>query len=105
MQQPCLCQPCVSPCVFSLPHLTEQCLLCKQHYVTAHSSNRPRVSVSFNVRVTYPDDAEGESEAYSVHSASSSSTVDAARITFIVPQHHQSGFLDGRAAKDMVVGG
>lgn len=61
-----------------------------QHYTAPHTTGRPRISVAFNVRLTFPAD--------------DGSVVDAApRLTFSVPVHHQASFLDSSVAKDMVV--
>ena len=83
-----------------------------QHYVVAHEGTRPRISVSFNVRLTFPDDDDdGENPHTSgkpavaneaSHSAHQQST-QPARLSFTVPPHHQRDFLDAALARDMVV--
>ena len=68
-----------------------------QHYVVAHTGNRSRVSVSFNARITFPEDDEID------QGAEASPPETPPHLTFTVPGHHQSSFLDGALARDMVV--
>ena len=73
-----------------------------QHYTAAHTADRPRLSVAFNVRLTFPDD--GEDDRFVAGGATSGATsTEAARLTFAVPVHHQRAFLDSSVAQDMVV--
>lgn len=79
-----------------------------QHYVVPHQGNRSRMSVSFNIRLTFPED--GGDEPTFIGSGGDSGNVDsdssaprAPRLTFTVPAHHQQGFLDANQAKDMIV--
>mmetsp|Transcript_40318 Transcript_40318/g.106817 ORF Transcript_40318/g.106817 Transcript_40318/m.106817 type:complete len:175 (+) Transcript_40318:408-932(+) len=77
-----------------------------QHYVIGHSGAKPRLSVSFNVRVTFPDDVDIESgsDARQTRSNIPADTSDLpAELSFTVPAHHQKSFLDSSAASDMVV--
>ena len=66
-----------------------------QHYVVAHAGDRPRISVSFNVRLTFP-----EEEQLSVSAQGLSSP---AELSFTVPQHHQKAFLNTSLSRDMIV--
>jgi uncharacterized protein (TIGR02466 family) len=72
-----------------------------QHYVVAHEGSRSRVSVSFNVRLTFPTD-EGQSGGF-VGGGATSSTVAPSKLSFTVPSQHQQDFLNAAAAKDMLV--
>ena len=73
-----------------------------QHYVVGHQGDRPRVSVSFNVRLTFPDD-DGGAGVYSAGGGGERVGAEP-RLTFTVPPHHQKSFLEEGAAQDMVVG-
>uniref|UniRef100_A0A7S0EMV2 Uncharacterized protein n=1 Tax=Phaeocystis antarctica TaxID=33657 RepID=A0A7S0EMV2_9EUKA len=73
-----------------------------QHYTAAHTAGRPRLSVAFNVRLTFPDDGE-EDGFVAGGAASGAPPTEAARLTFKVPVHHQRAFLDSSVAQDMVV--
>ena len=68
-----------------------------QHYVIAHEGNQSRISVSFNVRLTYPSDDEAGS------SAALNGGAQPAKLSFTVPPHHQEEFLDRAKASDMLV--
>ena len=77
-----------------------------QHYVVAHTGKSPRMSISFNVRLTFPSD--DESETFVTSAVGSDGTAGPAatappKLSFTVPPHHQREFLDGQAAKDMLV--
>ena len=69
-----------------------------QHYVTAHEGSGTRISVSFNVRVTFPDD-EDEGGFISPEARANSPP----KLSFVVPGHHQKEFLDDKLSKDMQV--
>ena len=76
-----------------------------QHYVVSHNGSRPRVSVSFNVRLTFPSE-EGDSNARrSIDSTEGEQPPArlAPKLSFTVPPHHQQSFLDSNLARDMVV--
>lgn len=80
-----------------------------QHYTVAHVGSQPRISVSFNVRITYPEgDAAAGFVGASVSPTGSTSSASAAaaapKLSFTVPPHHQRDFLDASLARDMVVG-
>ena len=68
-----------------------------QHYVVAHNGSRPRVSISFNVRLTFPEE-DGDTSKHPPATEGGGQ-----RLTFTVPQHHQAAFLDHNLARDMVV--
>uniref|UniRef100_A0A7S2N8S1 2OG-Fe(II) oxygenase n=1 Tax=Haptolina brevifila TaxID=156173 RepID=A0A7S2N8S1_9EUKA len=78
-----------------------------QHYVPAHAGSRPRISISFNVRLTFPDDTEaGTTEEDIGHvgaAAFEGATARLPELSFTVPLHHQRDFLDASVAKDMRV--
>jgi len=87
-----------------------------QHYVVGHDGPRPRVSVSFNVRLTFPEDEQvsaadpdaGYARSGGGGRSTSSRAVDTSDappdLSFTVPPHHQLSFLDSKeAAADMVV--
>jgi uncharacterized protein (TIGR02466 family) len=69
-----------------------------QHYTAAHTAKKPRLSVAFNVRLTFPDDGPDPG----LFTGGTPAT-EAARLTFNVPVHHQRAFLDTGVAQDMVV--
>ena len=64
----------------------------------ASASDGPRISVSFNVRVTFPDD-EDEGGFISPEARANSPP----KLSFVVPGHHQKEFLDDKLSKDMQV--
>ena len=75
-----------------------------QHYVVGHDGEQPRISVSFNVRVTFPDETRSEVGVRRI--ASDQHELDAGApldLSFIVPNHHQAAFLDATLAGDMLV--
>jgi len=76
-----------------------------QHYVVAHNGTRPRISVSFNVRLTFPEDDTSDQTRRSIDSTDTSpeGTRVPPKLSFTVPSHHQQSFLDSNLAKDMVV--
>ena len=88
-----------------------------QHYVVAHEGGRPRISVSFNVRLTFPPDeddgrqehggtsgtADSAGEPAVASGTDRSADEQPARLSFTVPAHHQRDFLDAAVARDMVV--
>ena len=73
-----------------------------QHYVVAHNGNRSRISVSFNARLTFPTEPNGDDQFVG---AAQPSAGTAPRLTFGVPSQHQQSFLDAGVARDMVVSG
>ena len=80
-----------------------------QHYVSAHAGGRPRISVSFNLRVTYPPDGDesigdGGGGGFVGSAAAVPADAPPARLSYTVPSHHQQAFLDSRLAQDMVIG-
>ena len=70
-----------------------------QHYVPAHEGLAPRLSVSFNVRLTFPPTPEGDSFVGGAGGGAGEPT----KLTFTVPEHHQQGFLEKGLARDMHV--
>lgn len=80
-----------------------------QHYVVAHDGGKPRMTVSFNVRLTFPSDDDEASGAGFVAGSSTSSAgggaaaAAPARLSFTVPPHHQQEFLDAAKSKDMLI--
>ena len=76
-----------------------------QHYVVGHVGARSRISVSFNVRLTFPDDDTSAANlGHAGSQASGGSAIEApAELSFTVPPHHQQSFLDSSAAGDMRV--
>jgi len=74
-----------------------------QHYTAAHTAGRPRLSVAFNVRLTFPEDGQEEDRFVAGGAASSAPSSEAARLSFAVPVHHQHAFLDSSVTQDMVV--
>ena len=91
--------------VASLPGLFVLFPAWLQHYVVAHEGDRPRASVSFNVRLTFPDDGDDLGAAAPGGSAAAGFAGGGAapQLSFTVPPHHQKSFLDGSLAKDMRV--
>lgn len=86
-----------------------------QHYVPGHVGSKSRVSVSFNVRLTFPTGMDGASEMTYLPAAqppdTSAAPADAAasgegssaapKLSFVVPPHHQKAFMDASLRKDM----
>lgn len=70
-----------------------------QHYVVPHQGNRSRISVSFNVRLTFPTDDEDATFI----DASSDASAASPKLSFVVPANHQQAFLEKALAKDMIV--
>ena len=73
-----------------------------QHYVIAHQGSRPRVSISFNVRLTFPDDSDDAADGY-IGSSTADTAASPPALSFVVPPHHQRDFLDAAVARDMRV--
>lgn len=86
-----------------------------QHYVVAHEGTGTRVSVSFNVRITYPSGDDDDGGAGAGYAGSVAAAADGGagggggggasqpKLTFVVPPHHQQSFLDRKLSKDMLV--
>lgn len=74
-----------------------------QHYVVAHEGTKPRVSISFNVRLTFPDDGEFEAPSSLDQFAGSTSADESAppELRFAVPETHQADFL--KYGEDMIL--
>ena len=70
-----------------------------QHYVVPHAGGGTRMSVSFNVRVTYPP--ENEADESFVGGAGGGATA-APKLSFVVPSAHEAAFRDPKLAKDML---
>jgi hypothetical protein len=79
-----------------------------QHYVVAHEGEGTRLSVSFNVRVTFPPEPEQAGFVGAAGAgggaAQQQQQQQQPELSFVVPPHHQESFRDGRLAKDMRVG-
>lgn len=84
-----------------------------QHYVVAHEGRGTRISVSFNVRVTFPPEDDAAQPGFvgsagaaddASSSSSSASRLPPPQLSFVVPPHHQKDFLDAKLSKDMKVG-
>jgi uncharacterized protein (TIGR02466 family) len=78
-----------------------------QHYVVAHEGKAPRISVSFNVRLTFPvevgADATFVTSTVGASGSSSSMAAPPPKLSFTVPTHHQKEFLNSKNAKHMLV--
>jgi uncharacterized protein (TIGR02466 family) len=74
-----------------------------QHYVVAHNGTRPRISISFNIRLTFPTDAEDDQTPRVIESTEQPAARLPPKLSFTVPPHHQQSFLDSKLAQDMVV--
>ena len=73
-----------------------------QHYTAPHAAARPRLSVAFNVRLTFPADGAGQGGGGG-GGGGGGAEAGAASLSFSVPVHHQQAFRDSSVAKDMLV--
>ena len=72
-----------------------------QHYVVAHEGSGTRTSISFNVRITYPE--ESDDAGFIGSSGGSEKQKAAPKLSFHVPPHHEKSFLDKKLSGDMRV--
>ena len=72
--------------------------------VVAHEGSGTRISVSFNVRVTFPP--EDDERGGFVAAAAADLAADGKalpNLSFVVPPHHQEAFRDSKLTTDMKV--